>query len=481
MPQDGDRPARVAIIGASLAGMFAAAACVGEGRRVVVLERDVLPPHPVPRPGVPQGHQPHIVLHRGLLALEDLLPGVGADLHAAGALTLDTGDLAWLAASGWAPYRRPSFHILSVTRPLLEHVVRSRVLALPGVELRAGSRVESLARTESSAVWQLTTADGDATEADLLIDASGRSSRLPAWLRELGWGAVRVTEVDARVGYATRAYAVPPETVEPAGVVVLQTPATLAGGLALPVEGGRWLVAAVGSGPRRPPRDAEGFDAFLNQLADPAVAEVAAQGSPVGEVRVHRQTANRRHHYERLRPWPTGLLVMGDALCAFNPVYGQGITVAASQALALRDALRADRHPLGRRLQRRFSGLAAVPWAIATSEDVRLPTSDGRQPVLQRLPGEWAQELGRLAAHGDERAATAMARVYHLMAPPWALWHPALVAASLRARLVGCGPANPRPPILRAPGPLAKGRTEARVGNVRRRCDAEDPYAPGST
>lgn len=215
----------------------------------------------------------------------------------------------------------------------------------------------------------------------------------------------------------------------------------------------------MGFGAHRPPRDNDGFENFLRRLADPALAELVAQSEPVDDVRVHRQTANVRHYYERVSRWPAGLLVVGDALCAFDPVYGQGITVAASQGVVLRHALQGGWHQLhhsGRQLrhsgqlQRRLAACAAVPWAIATSEDLRFPTSEGRQSVDQVVLGAWARELGRLVAHRDMRAADLMGRVYNLVASPVVLAHPALIWSAVRARLRGYGPASTRPEPLEA-------------------------------
>jgi 2-polyprenyl-6-methoxyphenol hydroxylase-like FAD-dependent oxidoreductase len=438
----------VVVLGAGLAGALAAAAAALDGRSVVVIERDVLPAAPVPRRGVPQGRQAHVFLLRGLLAVEELLPGFRTALHDAGAVALDTGDLAWLGEFGWAPTVR-QFEVLSATRPLFEQVVLDRVRALPGVMIRDGTQVEGLRRVTDAGTWAVDLQGGATVTAHLVIDATGRSSRLPQWLSALGLSTPATTEVDARIGYATRVYAVPPGAVRPAGVVLQQTPATQSGGLALPVEDGRWLVGVVGAAERRPPRGEVAFEGFVAGLHDPALAELVDAGVPVGDVAVHRQTGNLRRHYDRMRDWPTGLLVLGDSLCAFNPVYGQGVTVAACEALLLRDALRRGLRPGDeRRLLRRFGRVAAVPWAIATSEDLRYPSSTGDLSWGRELFGRWTRELGRLSAHGDAVAHSSLARVYHLMAGPRVLLDPRLVVAAVRARIRGYGPVVERPVIV---------------------------------
>jgi 2-polyprenyl-6-methoxyphenol hydroxylase-like FAD-dependent oxidoreductase len=390
-----------------------------------------------------------VFLFRGLLALEELLPGSRQELLGVGAVPFDTGGLPWLAEHGWLPVDQRAFEVLSVTRPLFEHVIRRRVQELPGVQFRAGSKVISLRRCDRQ--WEVGLADGSTVLTDLVVDASGRSSRLPVWLAHAGVGIAAVSQVDSGVGYATRMYAAAPSEFDAAGVVIQQTPATLVGGIALPVEGGRWLVTAVGCGEHRPPRDNAGFVSFLQRLPDPALAELARHAEPISNVAVHRQTGNRRHHYEQVPDWPEGLLVVGDALCAFNPIYGQGITVAACEALLLRQALAAGLRPgYARRLLRKFATVVSLPWAIATSEDLRYPTSTGRQSLPQALLGRWTRQLSRLAAHGDRRAHAVLARVYHLMGSPALLFHPALGAAALRARLTGYGPRAPRPAALDA-------------------------------
>ncbi|WP_258725595.1 NAD(P)/FAD-dependent oxidoreductase [Cellulomonas sp. NS3] len=465
------QPRHVVVLGASLAGSFAAAAAAAAGRTVTVLERDELPDAPRPRSGVPQGRQPHVFLYRGMLAVEELLPGFRDELHAAGAVEIDTGTLAWNSERGWQPTGRPQFAVLSATRPLFEDVVRRRVAALPGVTLRDGVRVTGLRRGDVGAgpAWWVDLADGTSVAADLVVDATGRSSRLPVWLAAAGVAPARVTEVDAHVGYSARVYALDPGSVAAPGIVIQASPDDPRGGIALPVEGGRWIVGGVGVG-QRPPRDADALAAYLAGLRDGALAELHAAGRPEGDVAVHRQTGNRRHHYEDVRNWPAGLLVVGDAMCAFNPVYGQGVTVAACEALVLRDALRRGlRDGDERRLLRRFARVAALPWSIATGEDLRYASSDGRQPAVTALLGRWTRELGRLSVHGDELAHSTTMRVYHLMGSPWLLLRPGLVAAALRARVRGYGPAAGRPAIVH------EGRAEHRAESADRAGDGLDP------
>ncbi len=451
----GRTPGDVVVVGGSLAGLLAAAALAAPGRTVTVVERDVVADAPTPRPGVPQGRQPHALLYRSLVAVEELLPGFGDDLRAAGGVPVDTGALAWLGELGWSP-RAEQFPVLSASRPLIDHVVRTRVRGLPGVRTVDGARVTGLRRDgdgdgAGGPRWSVVLEGRDVLPADLVVDASGRASRLPVWLDALGVPAAAVEQVDARIGYATRTLRLPVDAVGPAGVVIAQLPHE-PGGIALPVEGGRWLVTAAGAGDRRPPRDPDAWRAFLGALRDPALAELVDAGELEGDVVVHRQTANVRHRYDRVPGWPGGLVVVGDALCAFDPVYGQGVAVAALEALELRDAARRDdlTTPRGARgFLRRAVRVGALPWAIATGEDLRLPTSEGRVPRVTALASAWTRELARLGTHGDTVAHTALAAVYHLMASPLTVYRPSLVARVLRARLRGYGPPVARPQVVR--------------------------------
>ncbi|HEU5485582.1 MAG TPA: hypothetical protein VFU98_11800 [Microlunatus sp.] len=427
------------MIGASLGGIFAAAALAAAGWDVTVLERDPLPPGADHRRGVPQDHQPHIVLHRGLTALERLLPGFRAELLARDAVPFDTGQMPWLGEHGWLDTTVTGWEVVSATRPLMDAVARDLLRELAGVTLLGGRRVTGLQARNGG--WQVFLApsgaeaecgeggDGCALTSAVVVDASGRGSRLDRWLPGLPGKAVDV--IDARVGYASRLYANRGDVQLETGMVIFGRPPDGSGGLALPAEGDRWMIAASGTGDHRPPRDPAGFDAFLTALRDPAVADLAACSEPVSDVTVHRQTGNRRRAWGRHPDWPPGLLVVGDALCAFNPIYGQGITVAALQAEALRDALTAGR-PVDRRLQRTILALTDVPWSIATGNDLRYPSCPAQPSRRQNLSATLTDRLTRLAAAGEPRATRAFSDVYHLMAPPATLVQPGLLLAAMR-------------------------------------------------
>lgn len=440
-------PRRAVIIGASFAGLLAAAAMARAGVEVVLLERDGLSDRPEPRPGVPQGVQPHIVLHRGLLALESLLPGVEQSVLDAGGLLLDTGKIAWLGLHGWSATHLPSYEILSVSRPVLELLVRRCTLVIPGVTLRDRFRVTQLDETADG--WEVHGSTGETVLGDVVVDASGRGSRLSHWLTDLGYSVSEPESVEAKLGYASRRYQGPATPPLEAGLVIVATPESSAGCTILPIEDQQWLVLAAGYGERRPTRDTTQFSDFLSSLRDPAAAELVNHLTPLGDVAVYRQTSNRRIPYARAARWPRGLLVAGDALCAFNPTYGQGISVAAMQAELLGKAI-GQVHDIRstRRLQRQLVAVTDLPWSVATSEDLRQPTTSGRSTATQRLLARWTDRMDRLAVAGDPDCAAAFRQVYHLVGAPHLLFSPRVVTAVLRSYVRGVPPALPRPAVL---------------------------------
>jgi 2-polyprenyl-6-methoxyphenol hydroxylase-like FAD-dependent oxidoreductase len=268
-----------------------------------------------------------------------------------------------------------------------------------------------------------------------MVDATGRGSRLPAWLAALGCAAPAEERVEVRLGYATRAYrrAIAPE---PGALAVVGTPApgSTRAGVMQAIEGDRWLVTLIGYLGDYPPADDTWFRAFAASLPTPEISALVAHGEPLGEPVSYRFPASQRRRYERLTRFPEGLLAIGDALCSFNPAYGQGMTVAALEARVLGTCLADGVDRLAPRFFARTARIIDTPWRIAVGGDLRYPEVEGaRGPMVRFI--NWY--LGRLHRAGwrDPEVAKAFQRVANLVAEPSSLLRPRIAWRVLRGNL----------------------------------------------
>jgi 2-polyprenyl-6-methoxyphenol hydroxylase-like FAD-dependent oxidoreductase len=425
---------RAVVLGASLGGLLAARVLTDAYAQVTVIDRDELPGAPMHRRGVPHGRHIHALLARGQQALEELLPGLTAELVTYGVPTGDMLADARLYLSGHRLRKAyTGLGLLCVSRPVLEGHVRARVRALPNVWFLDSCDVAGLTTTPDgrrvTGARVLRRADGSAEElvaADLVVDATGRGSRTPVWLEALGYTRPPTERVRIGLGYATRTYRLPSDALQgDLAVVQAATPQQPRAGALQVLEGDRWILTLAGILGDHPPTDPDGFLAFARSLRIPDIYQAVRDGEPLDDPVGFRFPASVRHRYERLNRLPDGLLVMGDAVASFNPIYGQGMSVAALEALALRRHLERGIAPQPRRFFRDLARVVDVPWDMAAGGDLVFPGVQGRRTLKIRLVSAYLARLHAAAAH-DARLASAFVRVAGLVAPPESLLHPAV-------------------------------------------------------
>lgn len=430
---------RAVVIGGSVAGVLAARVLADRYEQVTVIERDTLPEAFEHRRAVPQGLHGHALLARGLEVLEGLLPGVGEEMVEDGAPTLIAFNDIYAAGEGYELARVPVGRTgITASRPFFEGHMRRRVLALPNVELR--ERHEALALTATADRERVTGVEvrGDddheeRLEADLVVAASGRSARVPAWLEDLGYRRPPESTLRIDLTYASRLYRLPPGALTDRIVLAGARPELPRGMGLFAQEGDRWLLTVTGFGDERPPTDPDGFEQFAASVVPPHALAAIREGEPLSEIVAYGFPAHRRRHYERMRRFPAGLLPIGDAICSFNPTYGQGMTVAALEAEALRDCLAGGE----RRLHRRYSRVAAKvvdhAWDMATRADLALPTVKGKRTLSTRVALAYTRRL-RQTAQADGEVTAAFGRVAGMLEKPTYVMRPSVLRRVLARR-----------------------------------------------
>jgi pimeloyl-ACP methyl ester carboxylesterase/2-polyprenyl-6-methoxyphenol hydroxylase-like FAD-dependent oxidoreductase len=429
------------VIGGSMAGLLAARALSGAYERVTVIDRDTLPEGFEGRKGVPQGRHTHGLLPHGQVCLDVLLPGLTGELVADGAATAAVLQEMRFVVGGHELARPATGHRgLLASRPFIEGHVRRRVRALPDVAVI--DRCDALGLIldgggeRVTGVRILRRADGSAEEtldADLVVAATGRAARVPAWLHGLNFAAPAEERVAIDVAYATRRLRLPGGP--PGGdklILITAAPGRPRALFLFAQEHGDWILSVGGYGPdHRPPLDPGGFDAFVATVAPPDVRAALEAAEPLSDPIPYGFPASVRRRYERLRRFPAGLLVCGDAIASFNPTFGQGMTVAAAQAVALRTCLEHGE----RRLASRFFAAAARPvaqaWNASTGADLALPGVEGRPPLTARALAPYLGRLRATAAQDPAVAGTFIA-VTGMREPPSRLLRPGIVARVLR-------------------------------------------------
>lgn len=448
------------VIGSGIAGLLAARVLLNHFQHVTIVERDSLPQQPQPRPGVPQSVQSHGLLVRGQRILNQLFPGLDAQLIAAGAISLDwSADVLYLSPIGIAPRCASDLIVSECSRNLLEWAIRRRLVGCVRAASPQGNRLQFLEATQvkqlltdesKSRVTGVQLRDRDNSQlgeltADLIVDASGRNSCLPKWLEELGYPAPSETVIDAFFGYTTRWYERPANWQADSKVLFVspEPPHEPRCGVLSPVEGDRWLLSLYGFGKDYPPTDEVGFLEFARTLRSPILYEAVKDAKPLSPVYSYRRTENRLRHYEQSK-LPEGIVALGDAVFAFNPYYGQGMTAAALSALVLDRCLHQrwrqfQNAPIdfGQHFQKQLARSLKTPWQYSTTSDRAWLTSEDsidtatKPNQIHQLLRQYIEQVMLLSMDCPEVHRT-MLEIYHMVKSPIAFFQPNIAAKVLR-------------------------------------------------
>lgn len=434
------------VIGGSMAGLLAARVLSDTFDRVTVIDRDALPDAAEFRTGAPMGRHLHNLLARGQQIMEDLFPGLTQDLEAIGAPMMRYGlDNASYTPAGWMKRFDSGVKGNLVSRIALEYMVRQRLLGQGRVTLLDQTDMlgyvtnHDHSRVLGIHVQSRETKIENTLTADLVVDASGRNGKTLDWLTAIGYDAPEEQIVTSNVGYATRWYKRPQNPVgDWRALLVFPRPAEglKRGGGMMEVEGARWAVTLTGTNADYPPTDEAGFMDYARTFASPALYEAIKHAEPISPIFGYRYQGSRMRRFDRVR-MPERLLVMGDAACSFNPIYGQGMTAAALEALELRKVLRRAKSldGIARPFQRRLIKAVDGAWLMATAEDLRYPDTEGNVTLQMRISQIYTDWVIKALPY-DRVVGKAFINAMNLTIHPMRLMRPDLLLRVLRHNLL---------------------------------------------
>lgn len=432
------------VMGGSVAGLCAAAALSRVAKTVTLLERDPDPKGAATRKGTPQAHHAHVLLNLGARSLESLFPGVLAELVARGSVHGDAAEISrWYIHGEWRPSFVKGLDIRMQTRPMLEACLREHLQARSGVTLRFGTSVdEPVFDASARMVRGVTLEGGERLDADLVVDASGRGSKSPKWIEQWGYGRPKQYSVELGLAYVSGIFEIPRDAVPAEALMIYPRPpinphfpgqmVNKRGGVAFHVEGDRWMVTQFGYHGDHAPTDPAAFRTWAGTLGQPDLQRVLERATLVGELRKYGYPRQVRNLYEKLAKLPGGYVVHGDAVCSFDPVFGQGMSVASAEAVLMRDIIQ-TRGVRPKAIQAAFGKLIDDPWQLASAEAHLWSETRGWKPpgvgVLQKFTDRM-----HAAAAGDNEVYAAFLDVVHLDKKPTSLFKPKLLAKIMKAK-----------------------------------------------
>lgn len=438
------------VIGGGIAGLLAARVLFTHFKQVMILEKDVYSNKPGPRNGISQSSHIHILLMKGKQILTELFPKLEANLIAKGAHKIDLlADVKYQLATGVAMRFQSGMDTIACTRPLLECEIRNELLAQSqNIKIIDNARVVNLIKNHgNNKIVGVNTISNNVAEdfyGELIVDASGRKSETTQWLEKIGFGRPKEIRINSFIGYATQKYKFP-ENLNldwKSFIVPTNPPTNPRMAVIYPVEDNDIMVGLLGIGKTYPPTDAEGFLEFAKQIGIDEVKKTIENSEPVSSIFGYREAGSRKYLFEKMKAWPENFITLGDSVCAFNPMYGQGISVAAMCAKTLGECLKSDgkiktlEKGFAKRFQKRIAKVNSFPWLLGTSEDLRWPTTEGPRPnLVTKLMQKYVNEVMLLGPQ-SAIATRSFFTVLHMLKSPLVLFHPRVIIDLANKKLV---------------------------------------------
>ncbi|ESU33711.1 hypothetical protein G3A_04370 [Bacillus sp. 17376] len=431
---------RAVVVGGGIAGKLAARVLSEFFKEVILIEKDKKNDQVTNRKGVPQGNQGHVLLKSGEEIIEELFPGIFQELSRNGASKTDFArDLLW-SHHGTQKIRFDSNVFISQqSRPLLEWQIQQRLEKIPNINFRFDSKVQNLKfKTDEVNFIVIEDKNGTIMEllADLVIDASGAAALHNQWLMDSGYKVPAKTEIKVDLFYASMVFKkLSHATIDWHSLLAYPNPPEFErGGMISPIEENRTLVTLIGYATKEAPKNIDSFMEYAETLEQPEFYEVIKNELPLSEdVQVYRFPALRRYHFEKIRNSPSGLLVIGDAFCRVDPVFAQGMSLAAMEAKVLRELLMRglNKKQLTKSYHKKVSRILDIPWLIALTEDFRFRTTSGRKPIGLPILQWYVKKVVAACSH-NEHVYKRFIQVLHLKSHPISLAHPGILAKVLK-------------------------------------------------
>jgi len=447
---------RAVVLGGSLAGLFAARVLADAYDDVVIVDRDELLGVDVPRRGCPQSRHINGLLTGGQRAIESMYPGITAEMLADGVPSGDLGGtVRWYMLGRQLQQQHADMLCVGPSRPKLEYHVRERTQALPNVTFMEKTDILGLhttpdgSRVIGAKVQRQGAAEQEVVQADLVVDATGRGSRTPIWLEELGYGPVPEERKKIGLGYVTQYYRLNSDPYQgDLSINVVAHPKLPRGCIFARTDGGRVEMTTYGILGDHPPTDQAGLFRWIDSLGIPEYTDALKDAEILTEPVAFRFPTTLRRRYEDMPRLPDGLLVTGDAVTCFNPVYAGGMTVAAKSALVIRDHLHtgASPHP-GQYFQDLARTVIDPQWEMTHTIDMSFPGVEGKRTLKVKMALAMTR-LTQIAATRDGAVTAAYVRAAGQVERPETLQRPAMMARIVFQALRG-PKIQPRRPVLR--------------------------------